>query len=93
MAVHTLVVDEATAHTFFSRDLESVLTIDLGEAVSVGTLDMGGGLGPRRLDGGERRKLKLARKGPGGHSLVGPIAVRGVRALLPDGPRLPRAAA
>jgi acetamidase/formamidase len=79
MAVHTLVTDARTAHGSFDPGLAPVLTVDPGDSVRVSTLDAGWGLERPALSGGERRKLTPARKGPGGHCLTGPIAVRGAR--------------
>jgi len=72
---HDLPLERRTLHGHFSRDLEPVLSIDLGDSVRLRTLDAGWHWD---LEGEwiESRDRLL----DGGHPLCGPIEVRGARA-------------
>jgi acetamidase/formamidase len=85
VATHEIPLDQRTVHGHFSRELEPILTIDSGDAVSFATLDAGWGRGPPPPEVGERWQLQPPESErdsegrPVGHALVGPIAVRGAR--------------
>jgi len=72
---YDLPLERRTLHGHFSRDLEPVLSIDLGDSVRLRTLDAGWHWD---LEGEwiESRDRLL----DGGHPLCGPIEVRGARA-------------
>jgi acetamidase/formamidase len=85
VTIHEIPLDQRTVHGQFSRELEPILTIDSGDAVSFATLDAGWGRGPPPPEMGERWQLQPRESErdsegrPRGHALVGPIAVRGAR--------------
>jgi acetamidase/formamidase len=77
MAHHRLPRDAAVLHGRFSRELEPVLTVAAGDAVSLSVPNAGWWSGPGdRIDPREPER-------DGGHALAGPIAVRGARAGQP----------
>ncbi|HEY3207339.1 MAG TPA: hypothetical protein VGJ58_10355 [Gaiellaceae bacterium] len=83
MAIHEIPLEQRTVHGHFSRELEPILTIDSGDAISFATLDAGWGRGPPPPEVGERWQLQPrdfdrdSEGRPLGHALVGPVAVRG----------------
>src|SRR5207247_3156209 len=85
VASYEIPLDQRTVHGHFSRELEPILTIESGDAISFATLDAGWGRGPPPPDVGERWQLQPRESErdsegrPIGHALVGPIAVRGAR--------------
>jgi acetamidase/formamidase len=74
VAVHELPLDAAVLHGHFSRELDPVLEVDPGDSVRFSTPNAGWLLGPDEHV--EARSPELDT----GHSLAGPIAVRGARA-------------
>jgi acetamidase/formamidase len=80
VATHEIALEQRTVHGHFSRELESILTVDSGDTVSFPTLDCGWGLGPPPPEAGERWRLQPRDpERDQGHALVGPIEVRGAR--------------
>ena len=71
MALHEIPLERRTLHGHFSRDLEPVLEIDSGDTVRISTPNAGWYLASGELF--EPRDEEL----DGGHSLAGPILVRG----------------
>ena len=74
MAVHELPLERRTLHGHFSRDLEPVLTVEPGDTVRVAVPNSGWYLASGARF--EPRDETL----DAGHSLAGPIEVRGARA-------------
>jgi acetamidase/formamidase len=72
VAVHELPLDASVLHGHFSPELPPVLTIDAGDSVRFSTPDAGWNVAP-----GER--LEAPESEYKGHSLAGPIEVRGAR--------------
>ena len=73
---HVLEPGPGTVVDAFSRDATPVLTVDAGDTVAVRTLDAHGNL--ERLTGpGVQGRVLIA--GSRGHTLCGPVAVRGAR--------------
>ena len=78
MALHTLELDRASLHGYFSRELPPVLTVQSGDTVRFQTLDAGWGLEQFHEDGSPRRLF--APRDPetdSGHALCGPVFVEG----------------
>jgi acetamidase/formamidase len=74
VAIHELPLEQRNLHGHFSRDLESVLTIDPGDSVRIDVPNA-----QWMLDSGE----DFVSRDPSvdtGHALAGPIEVRGARA-------------
>ncbi|MGP4005790.1 acetamidase/formamidase family protein [Streptomyces sp. 4N124] len=74
MVRHELPATRDTVVNVFSRDTPTVLTVDAGDSVVVGSLDAAGYLEPMRTPGDPRPRMFEDRTG---HCLTGPIAVRG----------------
>jgi acetamidase/formamidase len=74
VAVHELPLERRTLHGHFSRDLEPVLTVEPGDSVRVAVPNSGW-----YLASGERFEPRDEAL-DAGHSLAGPIEVRGARA-------------
>lgn len=74
MAVHELTLDVKNLHGHFSRELEPVLTVDSGDAVTLAVPNAGWFRDPYE---------RVVARDPAvdtGHALAGPIAVRGAEA-------------
>jgi acetamidase/formamidase len=81
VTVHELPLERRTLHGHFSSDLESILTVESGDAIAFAALDGGWGLEAPRTDGSPRRHFEPRDpKLDEGHALVGPVQVRGARA-------------
>jgi acetamidase/formamidase len=81
VTVHELPLERRTLHGHFSSDLESILTVEPGDAIAFAALDGGWGLEAPRTDGSPRRHFEPRDpKLDEGHALVGPVQVRGARA-------------
>jgi acetamidase/formamidase len=79
--LHELPLERRTLHGHFSRDLEPILEIDSGDAITFATLDSGWGLEPPRPDRAPRRRFEpLDAELDAGHALIGPVAIRGAKA-------------
>lgn len=83
MHVHDIPLERRTIHGHFSRDLESVVTVDPGDRIRFATLDAGWGLEPAPDLERPKERARFEPRNPeldGGHPLVGPIEVRGAKA-------------
>jgi acetamidase/formamidase len=80
--IHTLEPERRTLHGHFSRELPPVVTIDAGDTVTFRTLDSNWGLESYRPGQGIQRREFEGRISPDddGHTLVGPVAIRGAKA-------------
>ena len=74
MALHEIPLERRTLHGHFSRDLEPVLTVDVGDSIAFACLSSGWRTESRELF--EPRDDLL----DAGHALIGPVEVRGCRA-------------
>src|SRR5579872_7209996 len=77
-AMHRLNAERATLHGHFSRDLAPVLTIEPGDSVRFQCLDSGWGQEPH--NGIDIHRREFPHRDPvldNGHTLTGPIAIRG----------------
>lgn len=74
MSQHRLDPTPTTVVDVFSRDLAPVLTVDPGDAIVVRSLDASGYLSPQTVPGEQVPKLLPDGRG---HTLTGPISVRG----------------
>lgn len=77
MALHILEPERRTLHGHFSPELEPILLIDSGDTVRYRTLDAGWRIG---YDAENDQPIMFEPRDPEldrGHSLVGPIAIRG----------------
>lgn len=80
MAEHALRAAPETIHRFFSADLAPVLMVESGDRVVLNTLEAGGGVRQRAPGVEERERMEPARSSDlDGHTLCGPIGVRGAR--------------
>ena len=82
MTTHTIPLELANLHGYFSPERAPILTIDPGDAVIYKTLESGWRVEP--FAGGDYREVTRfpsyneAEYG-GGHAMIGPIAVRGAK--------------
>ncbi len=77
MTVHQIEPESGSVHWDFDRDRPPALWIESGDVVRYRTLDAGGFLEKRKLDG---TTLQMDRGGAGpGHTLCGPVGIRGAR--------------
>jgi acetamidase/formamidase len=74
VALHEIPLERRTLHGHFSRDLEPILTVEPGDTIAFNTLDSGWHVSP-----GEHFEPRVEEL-DGGHALIGPVEVRGVRA-------------
>jgi acetamidase/formamidase len=74
MTIHSLEPSPETTADVFSSAHTSVLTVDPGDTIVVGSLDASGYLERQTVPGEERPRMFAE---PRGHCLTGPIAVRG----------------
>lgn len=78
--IHSLKPSRETLHGPFDRSREPVLSIDSGDIVYAQTLDAGWNIGPKKEPGGKREKFpEFDRERDAGHSLVGPIEIKGAQ--------------
>jgi acetamidase/formamidase len=80
MAHHVIEPERPFLHGSFSRDYAPCLTIDPGDTVQYRTLDAGWNIRPAMSD--DDTPLKFEPRDPerdSGHSMCGPIAIRGAR--------------
>lgn len=76
--IHTLKPERSTLHGPFDRSLPPVLTVESGDIVHASTLDAGWSVGPKKEPGGPRVKFpEFDAEKDRGHSLLGPVEVRG----------------
>jgi acetamidase/formamidase len=74
VTLHEIPLERRTLHGHFSRELEPILTIDSGDTIAFACLDSGWNVEPGVKF--EPRDAEL----DAGHSLIGPVEVRGARA-------------
>ena len=88
MAVHDIEPVDGFVHWDFDRGREPALWIESGDVVRYRTLDASGFLEKRRPDGSTPQ---MDRKGAGpGHTLCGPVGIRGAKARTDARDRDPR---
>ncbi|MFD1040004.1 acetamidase/formamidase family protein [Virgibacillus byunsanensis] len=76
--IHNLKLDKQNFHGSFSKDYQSILTIDSGDSVRLTTLDIQWGYSPSK---GKERTFFTSRENEEkpGHPIIGPIAIRGAK--------------
>jgi acetamidase/formamidase len=76
VALHEIPLERRTLHGHFSRDLESILTVDSGDSIAFACLNAGWrGATRERFE----ERLPEGDELDAGHALIGPIEVRGAR--------------
>ncbi|MBP1995512.1 acetamidase/formamidase family protein [Paenibacillus eucommiae] len=78
MAVYTIFPNRETVHGSFSKEFETILSINSGDTVKYSTLDAGWG-SPSKED---RKRIKLLERRKdidSGHALIGPIFINGAK--------------
>ncbi|QGQ99455.1 acetamidase [Paenibacillus psychroresistens] len=78
MAIYTLTPSSSTVHGSFSKEHETILSINSGDTIKFSTLDAG--WGQASIETGKRVKLVERRENiDGGHALCGPIYINGAK--------------